>query len=198
MEDVTMGNQQITPQYVAGLWDGEGTITITFAKVVRKKYFKYASFVGMSNTDIRLIDVVRQYCDSLKCGTYIRVNNVKGNRKVQYSIQLTTLESRLRFLESVYPYLISKKEQCEIAMRFLESRISKNKVRRNKYGQYMGKEGFSEEESILHSRIRELNKRGISETLRHPSIVEEDKVRTTLRDVEQNRNDSANQEILYS
>ncbi len=192
-------NQQITPQYMAGLWDGEGTFSITRSKAGRYgNYVQLRAQVMMTNTDLRLIYAAKKYVQSLGCRFHIRpVPIKKKNRKPQYEIKITKMVDRIIFAKSLIPFLIGKKSQAELLVEFLESRLSKISLKRDFRGRYKGREGFSFQEKQIYEAVKSMNKRGISETTSQPPNGD-DIVRPTLRDVEQGRNDLAVQQRLFS
>jgi hypothetical protein len=192
-----IGNQQITPQYIAGIWDGEGSFSITRHKIQRGRYEQLRANVSMSNTDERIIHAVKKYAYSIGCGCWIRAYPRRPNTKMQYELKIVSLADRIKFTKSILPYLIGKKERAELLLEFLESRLNKISTRRDGFGRYLGRVGFSDEERKLYESVKCMNVRGIPETLRHTPNGE-DKVRPTLKDVELGRNDQATQLGLFN
>lgn len=72
---------------------------------------------------------------------FLTQNYAQGN--------LTTIAKELEFLKMIYPYLIEKKEKANLAIEFLESRLTR--------GKYLP---YSDKERELRDIIIKLNKRG--------------------------------------
>jgi hypothetical protein len=101
--------------YLAGLFDGEGTVSIGASKnsngtVVFQLHTKIA------NTDLRLM----QWLIKTFGGTYSVSSSKKHkkNYRLQYTWHPTGKANRKEFLENIIPYLVIKKEQALIGLEF--------------------------------------------------------------------------------
>ncbi len=107
--------EEILP-YVAGLMDGEGSITIGISKPSKKKQLKSPSHwlqVGITNTNRELIGWLYE-----KFGGHISDNSHSPSRKKQrpcWAWRVMSNEAK-DFLVSLYPYLRVKKRQAELAI----------------------------------------------------------------------------------
>lgn len=116
--------EEILP-YVAGLMDGEGSITIGISKPSKKKQLKSPSHwlqVGITNTNRELIGWLYE-----KFGGHISDNSHSPSRKKQrpcWAWRVMSNEAK-DFLVSLYPYLRVKKRQAELAIAFQEERSGK-------------------------------------------------------------------------
>lgn len=109
----------VSLEYIAGFFDGEGYIQIAKAKDKSHRGPRYFLHTSICNTYKTVLDecqtvtggVVRYYKNSFSrsngCGYHYRLDMTQT---IAYS-----------FLKSVLPYLVVKKEQAEIAIRFKES-----------------------------------------------------------------------------
>lgn len=113
--------KKITDKYIAGLFDGEGCVSIRY----NKKRRCYWLGVSISNNYLPvLIDIQRKYK-----GTVI-THTRYGNNRQGYS-WIIGAKSVLVFLNSVLPHLRIKREEVEIGLRFQNELILKNN--KNKY-----------------------------------------------------------------
>jgi len=142
--------------YLAGLVDGEGTLGLTMQ--VAKPHWKN------KNCDhVRVqIDVLSNTNEALILAVVNLLKDEGFNPKVSHwqpdgeksreghRIYLPCTDERKRFLEFIRPYLVGKKEQCEICLEFLSRRSNGTKVKTTEY------------ERLLYGRMKVLNQRGRS------------------------------------
>lgn len=105
--------------YLAGIIDGEGSIIISKLKPNKKKGEinpRYQLFLKVSNTDRRLLEWI-----SKRCLVNIHLHErKKSNQRKCYTIHLPVVVA-LELLECIYSYIIIKKEQVDLAVRFRKS-----------------------------------------------------------------------------
>lgn len=138
-------NIQLTEReigYIAGLVDGEGTITVEW--VNNHGYPRgIRPTLIISNTDKELL---------LKCqkliGGHIYVHNNKPNRKICYTLQVLSIGQVLSILELILPELVTKKERARLLLEFCKNRAK----------QY-SKSPYSTNELRIAKEIKELNLR---------------------------------------
>ena len=103
---------ETTKSYLAGIIDGEGTITITHHKYKRKTTSGITSrpVVAISNTSYLLLD----YLKSLKIGgSSFDMRKGKEHWKQAFQWTLSSHLSVYTFLKQIIPYLVIKKEKAE-------------------------------------------------------------------------------------
>ena len=110
--------------YLAGIIDGEGCFYI--GKVPINNGYKsehYRSLLTVTNTDSRLIDWILSTFD----GTETTTQRIKPTQKYQRMLfSWTSTGDRLRDLcEQILPYLVIKKEHCEIMIKFRKTFIAR-------------------------------------------------------------------------
>ena len=116
---------EVQKAYLAGIWDGEGSIIIaratnSYNKKSRRIYHQLRVFMG--NTDRKLVQWVK---DTIGCG-YIQTRKPKSiKHKTTYIYFVHSLNAKL-LLEAIYPYLITKKPQATIALEFAKTINPKN------------------------------------------------------------------------
>lgn len=139
-----------TIAYLAGILDGEGTVNISHLP----KKDQYRLRLQIVNTDKRLIDWL---ASNFKGHTY----EVKGHRRnnpnwrTRYEYFFFPKKDNLPLLKSMIPFLICKKEQMKIAIRFIETIGQKEGIRLSRDAYETRKE--------CKARLNVLNKRGTSE-----------------------------------
>lgn len=104
--------------YTAGLFDGEGSIVIGVSPPNPKYEHSNPNHwlqVGITNTDKQLIDWLHNYF-----GGHISDNSHSPSRKNQRPCWAWCVMSNqaMKFLQSILPYLQSKKAQAELAIEF--------------------------------------------------------------------------------
>jgi hypothetical protein len=107
-----------TISYIAGIVDGEGCIQVHKVKIKRKKIkFQYRLQLRVSNTDLRLIKYLNE-----KIPSYIMDGTKKKPEKSRNSFVWHVNGNRASaLLKTIQPYLVCKKEQANIAIKFQET-----------------------------------------------------------------------------
>lgn len=162
--DTTIGNQQATSiklAWLAGIWDGEGTISIYYAK----QNNAYVARLTLSNTSDEMINEIAKIFDSLDIKGHIwkATKQRKASHKLEYHMTVNKLENVLRGTKAMLPYLIVKKAQAELIIRFIESRMKyKPALERDGKGRITSvkTQGYTKEELSFYEQIRTLNLRG--------------------------------------
>lgn len=165
--------------WLAGLWDGEGSITM-FKHYEQGRRRQYIPVVCMTNTNPEIISHAIQLLD--RSGIRLRVAILRKSDGVNsecYQI-LTTKQSVVKeFLEMLMPYLIGKKAQAELLLRFVSSRLNVLAgAKAMKFAKY-----DHETADKIESEIRLLNKKGpkpqrLNVELLNESRLVDDKVQT--------------------
>lgn len=126
--------------YLAGIIDGEGCITI--GRGIKKDTINYNAILMVTNTDKNVIQWLK---DNFGGNFYdSKPNNIVS--KPSYRWRLLKKSDLELLLLSIIPYLIIKKQQAKILLEFV--RLSRN--------------DDVQKRQELYSKIRALNKRGIS------------------------------------
>ena len=95
--------------YVAGIVDGEGSITITTNATRRT----FVSFIYVSNTDVRLMDWLRTTFG----GSVYKMKSQGDNCKAGYRWALFGKKAG-KFIKQIRPYLKIKYEQADVVIAF--------------------------------------------------------------------------------
>ena len=130
--------------YMAGLFDGEGYISIRY-QMQRRKYDTYSLMVGINMVDKEAIEL---FMDSF--GGVMKLRESKNeNWRPQYRWRIES-SSAYELLKTLSPFMILKKEKAELAILFQESKKTYNYRSRE--------EKDSEKRLFLDMRV--LNRRG--------------------------------------
>jgi len=125
--------------YLAGIMDGEGTISI---RPVRRSFY---SIVSIANSSFELIKRCREMIGAKVNFTEKR----RGKWKTVWVYQISSRPDVKKLLTQLRDALISKRAQCELALRFLE--LMDNRPNINEY---------PEEVYRIYEEVKYLNKRG--------------------------------------
>lgn len=138
---------ELSHEYTAGLFDGEGCFTIYFASggSTKRKYL----------TACARIEIREELIIDLLKSKYGGVKQIKRGRKENHSDTFTwTIKSEVlfRFIEQVQPFLILKRKQSEVIVDFIN-------IRRFKYSSPVTHDQL-DHQLICKERIHELNRKG--------------------------------------
>lgn len=101
----------MTPEYIAGFFDGEGCINITISGKIKQTTLR----LMLVNTNVDFMKrVQRMY------GGRISVRPHKDKSWKDYCIIVWTGNEARRFIKIIEPHLILKRRQCQLALEFLE------------------------------------------------------------------------------
>ena len=105
--------------YIAGIIDGEGCIYVRKVKPGKRyKYIQHSICIAVNNTDKKMIDFLQNNFPAYVRG-YKNNNSVHRRKVWVWSIQNKKAEE---VLKCILPYLITKKEQAELAIQISETK----------------------------------------------------------------------------
>jgi len=131
--------------YLAGLIDGEGTITVNLYRSTRQgRHPALVPWVGVFNTDPTLLEWLTA-TTGLAHLHRMRKNPTK-NAKMVYEWKVKAVADVARLLKTILPYLVIKRRQAELVLAFCENRVMYSSP--------------TEAEFAILDEIRTLNKRG--------------------------------------
>lgn len=110
--------------YIAGFFDGEGCIS-SQEYWERGKYEKYPRInlqISITNTNKEVLNLIR----GVFGGTVRSHGKKKRNHKKCYDWKLCGKEKMRVFLTSILPYLVVKKEDAELGLKFIETLREEN------------------------------------------------------------------------
>ena len=131
--------------YFAGIFDGEGHISLSRQHGKRTRKITFQLIVGMANTN-------EWICNQMKFtfGGSIQPVESKGNQKPYYQWRIVSRQA-FNFLTAVIPYLHLKKAQAEIGL----------KLQAHKGHSKFPSKDYLDFEQELKVAISTLNRRGI-------------------------------------
>jgi hypothetical protein len=134
--------------YIAGLVDGEGTITIIVKEVLHngKKDFYLCPFLMVTNSNREVIEWLKEKLGGRTITDHYTRRDAKfGFRKTYYNFEMRG-KRILPVLEVICPSLRVKREQCEAVIQFIRSRLGKHQ-----------KQSYTSQELELFWKVRRLN-----------------------------------------
>ena len=122
-------NKQEFVIYLAGLMDADGYFGISYSKK------NYSAIISINQTKPEAISYIRKY---YAC-SYSFLQDTRSNRKPRYFVNIRA-NDKLRFIKDIYPYLLIKKLQVELLIKFLNK---------------------TESLELLYRRMKQLNQVGL-------------------------------------
>lgn len=112
--------------WLAGIWDGEGSITM-FSHTEKNGSKKLCPTCLVVNTDISIINEVRRILEELECKFVIHeFKPQKDHHKMQWRITSRNMGYIVKLLSAIGPYLKGeKKARAEILLSYCTQRMQK-------------------------------------------------------------------------
>jgi len=112
----------ITPEYVAGFFDGEGS-----ARVRKDHSKKSGDFIrveiSIANTNMDILKAIQaQYGGQIRT-----IKTAKSGAKPVHRIYWSSLDNASSFIDIVYPYVIGKKLQLNLLREYLSHHSSNSR-----------------------------------------------------------------------
>ena len=145
--------------YLAGIWDGEGCITVWRSKRPNG-VDRYTCSIVLVNTNKTLIDNAERILGLVDVYPKIYHRTWKGNQKDNYQLTSRNLDECEKVIKSLYPYLVSKKPQANLALKFIKSR----KLRLSKSKGWGHGTPYSKDEIKWSIEIQKMNRKGKQES----------------------------------
>lgn len=145
----------LSPEYVAGFFDGEGVVSITFSKVrawkrdPSRSVLAFVLRVGVCNTNRSILEALRtQYGGDINSNATKR----KPHHKVVWAWKISGVRKQREFLCDILPYAVVKAAQIGIGLEYLDTCVLP--------GQRLQPEAWDTRIKLI-ARLRALNQRGI-------------------------------------
>lgn len=151
--------------WLAGLTDGEGTIAVFYNRENAKwckneSYERLHAIYTIANTDPSIINEAQKILYEIGVTSQVfRRTPQKPTHSVGINLNVRKLTHIKIVLERLHPYLIAKKAQAELTLRFIESRLNRPNFHIKRRNQH---KPFTQEEFNLSKEITSLNKKGCS------------------------------------
>ena len=164
--DETMGNQQATREeiaWLAGLWDGEGSIGVR----TNIKIHQVSPRIAVYNSNTIIINKAIEILEKMGLKPYVSIKNdgvgrFPGSKKDVYQVQIGTYKGAKPFLDQMIPFLVGKKSNAQLLLRFVDSRLRFDRSQSNR------DKAYNEQEVGMIEAIYKQNgdQRGTSQTIR--------------------------------
>ncbi|HEY6022039.1 MAG TPA: hypothetical protein VIY48_19880 [Candidatus Paceibacterota bacterium] len=144
----------LSPEYVAGLFDGEGTVSIVYSKIRRwkrdpsKYVYGFKIVAGLSSTFHPVLDLLKQQFSG---DINISSPRKESNHKAVGAWKITGHQRIQDFLKTIEPHCIIKKRQVGLGLAYLDTG--------GKSGQRITPELWQRRIDVFNE-LRGLNRRG--------------------------------------
>lgn len=162
MNETIDNQQEISHQlaWLAGIFDGEGTFSIIYQK--KKHGDAYVARITLSNTSIHMINEIIKILDGFGIRGHLWEEQPrKKKHKKGYHITINKLKNVKKTCELMLPYLVNKKPNAELLIRYVNSRLEykKKPIKDEKTGRITGmtKQGYSSKEKSFFEQMSRLN-----------------------------------------
>ena len=145
--------------YLAGLIDGEGTVTLEKHGRRRKgnNEMGISPIVLVANTDYTLIQHTVNLFRKLGVNPYVKSQNPKKKnrrKKTCYWVTCKGLNKCKRILIPLLPYLVGKQAQARLILEWIESRGDTNVAKGKPYSDY---------DFQIWDKVKSINHRGVTD-----------------------------------
>lgn len=150
------GRGEISPRYLAGFIDGEGSLMITKSKSGKSGYVQYRARMSVSNTDKGILE---QICH--RFGGTIHTQR-RANPRWKPAYMLVWTEGRIAsLLALIGPHLRLKRKQAELQLEFMQH---KKRTPRSFDGRFLASHppGVIQVREALYQHMKRLNARGVA------------------------------------
>jgi len=155
------GTSLTEPQkaYLAGFIDGEGYVGLTFQ--IKKETSqnsatpRYHPYLIIANNNSPVLFHIK---DIIGEGKIYELKRSSRNQKPGFQYKLTKMSTLETLLPAIEPYLIVKKQQAKLLIRYLNTRRSK---RITTGTGSRGATSFDRAEEQIHQELLLLNKKGV-------------------------------------
>lgn len=134
--------------YLAGFFDGEGTLFIEHLSLKRSNSYRLRVSVGQTNRWI-----LERY--RMAFGGSVRLNRVEhGNHKPLWQWQVSC-KAAGEFLKAIYPYLILKQSEAKVALEFQAKQTARGPGRKKMSAQ---ESAVQEAQQLLIHNLKDKSK----------------------------------------
>ena len=141
--------------YLAGIIDGEGTVTIRRLTERKREriYVSYGPAITVSNTDLIMLKSLRNRFG----GNIVRANPPRNKRWSQGYLLCFRREEMLVLLPKTIPYMTRKRRKAELLLEYMTTRTKS--VATGAGGRFVSVP-LTERQREIIAKIRKKNKRG--------------------------------------
>jgi len=148
--------------YAAGFFDGEGAVMIwrragKFNSIDKAGRPYHRLHVTISQTDRRPLEWLMERFGGTLCAK--KRPRVENNEKPVWQLSLSSIAAQL-FLESIYPFLVLKRERVDVALKFRQ--LVAINVKKGKKGWTAIDDELWAKREACRNELMALNKRGLA------------------------------------
>lgn len=123
--------------WLAGLWEGEGSVML-YSRPVNEKRIQITPSLEITNTDVVIMNRVRKILEELGCNfSWIERKPRKANHKLAYTLRTQNAFYIKNVLEAIMPFMVGQKlAYGETLLSFVSRRIEKSKEKGLKHTNY--------------------------------------------------------------
>lgn len=155
---INMTNEEAA--YIAGIIDGEGTISLHLKTIVShaKHYYAWEYFIGVTLTDREFLNAIKEIVNHGKSQVRNNPRNLKGRASQSYRIKWSGTRC-IALLKEIRPYLRLKTRHADIILNFKRQQTKAQSQRSGQGHRYP--DWLHNLAKDTEKEIRQLNKRGI-------------------------------------
>jgi hypothetical protein len=143
---------EVEKAWLAGFWDGEGSITI-FTHVEKNGREKICPTILVTNTNETVIAHIVSLLDRLGTSFLVQKQNRRSEKhKDAYHVTTRNFGYIKVTLEAILPYLVCKKPQAILVLRYVTKKLQQREVN--------GKPRYDDEDFEIQQECQAMNKRG--------------------------------------
>jgi hypothetical protein len=149
---------KLSSQYIAGFLDGEGNISI----LRRNQYNNYTSHglhIGFTNRNKLVLKTIQKVYG----GSIFKKKRRSKKHAQAFELRISNKPTLKKLIRRIFPYLICKRKQAELALRFLSLpnvRREVVKIRGKSWPLFRGNQRDKDIREKFKQRLQFLNRRG--------------------------------------
>lgn len=118
-----MDNQQVRLAWLAGIIDGEGTISVEInRRATRKVLVEFQAFIQVVNCDQKIIDECQAIANTLGVNGYVWEQRRAGRKNLTI-LRFSGYTRGRKVLQAILPYLVGKREQATLFLDIANRRL---------------------------------------------------------------------------
>ena len=151
----------LDPAYIAGFFDGEGTVSLIYTKRrawrsdSNKHVFGFKFVVGIANTHLPILEKFQKQFFGDICKNF---TPRKKTHKQVFAWKICSADRQHHFLRTISPFVVVRKRQVELGLAYLDTSVSP--------GHRLSNEAWTKRIEIFQE-LRKFNQRGSEKALLH-------------------------------
>lgn len=122
-QTVGLDDQQVRLVWLAGFFDGEGTMGIYKMRNRKTQPDGWQVRVSLCNTHYPTKELVKAILEQIGVSAYWQDSESHNDKwQARWGVSIGGQRRSLKFLEAIYPYLVTKKLQASVLVAYIKSR----------------------------------------------------------------------------